>query len=901
MGDKVSTIRYKVEGTQEVASKIEALTRAAAKQQRDLATATKVAMQQQEGGVGSDDAVKRAQKDAGRLTNIRGMLAKEQANIQERELANSRKLLEKSYSDSINSMGARLEQEAKLTEKAEAASIKAHVAALNAKQKADAAYAKSQATKYTKYEKDIEAMFARQVNAADKAAEQEARAVKKAADRSGTGSGALSGFGGKMVLGMAAGRTATDITGDTRTGQEIGSAISGFMFGGPQVGLAVAGMELIGSSIRTLRENWENARKTLWDYNQELANNISLEEGIARRMVPVTEVGKRLDEERQKRSEESAAKREKWRQDRETEGSLFLGGTTGDQFDWLMQSPWKLSNKLFQKGGGHGDFLFDGKTDRDKMFEQRDREQKVDDAYQRIRQSAWEGQRQAQVENNRADRTSSLAQSQFGLIPAGRRGILEAELNLRDQARKIRFAADQEQVEMAARHNTALMEARAKDPEADIRPMMQAQARERVALEKETQEQIVAAQAAGQARLREAQIRYRDETIGVYNDLSDSQVEATKVGYDRELSLLQNKIAHEKAMRDADRADLPAEEQKRQAVIDSAKDAADQNREKARSAEFIFGEHERLSPIIQLNEYRMKLQEAVSQNVETIDDARMLLQRKITELWSSLMQPHEAKVFDSRARLNLYAMDPMRSQMLSASKIMANQMIPGYADGTDYHPGGTAWVGEHGPELVHLPRGSSVTPEDKARAIARKYAGTVGTSKHELRGTTGGISFGGMSSQDIGAWWAGHGHHDKLSSPMGGTGEVSGGGVFGSKSSPAAAGGGWHHQPSYYEPHGMLARAHAGLARTGEGSGWHHGDGYYQPHSMLARVRAEHAGSGHAKSGGVVDPLTGRSLSTMSAGEMPSGSSGGSLGALMSISAQQLQVLREILAKPVLQ
>lgn len=38
--------------------------------------------------------------------------------------------------------------------------------------------------------------------------------------------------------------------------------------------------------------------------------------------------------------------------------------------------------------------------------------------------------------------------------------------------------------------------------------------------------------------------------------------------------------------------------------------------------------------------------------------------------------------------------------------------FPMFADGTDSAPGGLAIVGERGPELVHLPRGSSVTPND---------------------------------------------------------------------------------------------------------------------------------------------------------------------------------------------
>ncbi len=41
--------------------------------------------------------------------------------------------------------------------------------------------------------------------------------------------------------------------------------------------------------------------------------------------------------------------------------------------------------------------------------------------------------------------------------------------------------------------------------------------------------------------------------------------------------------------------------------------------------------------------------------------------------------------------------------------------IPQYADGTLFHPGGLAWVGEKGPELLNLPKGSQVTPLDKVQ------------------------------------------------------------------------------------------------------------------------------------------------------------------------------------------
>lgn len=44
--------------------------------------------------------------------------------------------------------------------------------------------------------------------------------------------------------------------------------------------------------------------------------------------------------------------------------------------------------------------------------------------------------------------------------------------------------------------------------------------------------------------------------------------------------------------------------------------------------------------------------------------------------------------------------------------------IPGFAEGTDSAPGGMAWVGERGPELVNLPKGSQVIPNAVSRGAA---------------------------------------------------------------------------------------------------------------------------------------------------------------------------------------
>jgi hypothetical protein len=55
--------------------------------------------------------------------------------------------------------------------------------------------------------------------------------------------------------------------------------------------------------------------------------------------------------------------------------------------------------------------------------------------------------------------------------------------------------------------------------------------------------------------------------------------------------------------------------------------------------------------------------------------------------------------------------------------------IPGFASGTDYAPGGAAWVGENGPELLNLPMGSSVTPNSSLRG-----SGTTHNHFYDNRG-----------------------------------------------------------------------------------------------------------------------------------------------------------------------
>lgn len=59
--------------------------------------------------------------------------------------------------------------------------------------------------------------------------------------------------------------------------------------------------------------------------------------------------------------------------------------------------------------------------------------------------------------------------------------------------------------------------------------------------------------------------------------------------------------------------------------------------------------------------------------------------------------------FGSAASINTGTLDILRGTNF-------NPNLPAYANGTRFHPGGLAMVGERGPEIVRLPRGSAVYP-----------------------------------------------------------------------------------------------------------------------------------------------------------------------------------------------
>lgn len=65
------------------------------------------------------------------------------------------------------------------------------------------------------------------------------------------------------------------------------------------------------------------------------------------------------------------------------------------------------------------------------------------------------------------------------------------------------------------------------------------------------------------------------------------------------------------------------------------------------------------------------------------------------------------------------------AQAMAAANAVSSFGIPGFANGTRSAPGGLAVVGERGPELVNLPRGSQVIPNHQLNGVGRNQATSV--------------------------------------------------------------------------------------------------------------------------------------------------------------------------------
>jgi hypothetical protein len=95
--------------------------------------------------------------------------------------------------------------------------------------------------------------------------------------------------------------------------------------------------------------------------------------------------------------------------------------------------------------------------------------------------------------------------------------------------------------------------------------------------------------------------------------------------------------------------------------------------------------------------------------------------RQITDLYRDVLgrAPDADGAAYYSAMLNSgMSMEELRRKFILNAQPELERGYPSYAVGTDFHPGGLAWVGEQGRELVNLPRGAQVIPHQQSVRMA---------------------------------------------------------------------------------------------------------------------------------------------------------------------------------------
>ena len=133
---------------------------------------------------------------------------------------------------------------------------------------------------YQQYKKDLAEFEGNEEMKAKIAATYNAeRMQQQGGGKDGMG---LAGFGGKMIMARVAGMTAGDILGDQHGGRELGAFAGAAMFGGPVIATAVAGIELIGNSIKAAREAAAELVKVQDSYTAAVQESVHWTEKLAK-------------------------------------------------------------------------------------------------------------------------------------------------------------------------------------------------------------------------------------------------------------------------------------------------------------------------------------------------------------------------------------------------------------------------------------------------------------------------------------------------------------------------------------------------------------------------------------------------------------------------------------------
>lgn len=116
-----------------------------------------------------------------------------------------------------------------------------------------------------------------------------------------------------------------------------------------------------------------------------------------------------------------------------------------------------------------------------------------------------------------------------------------------------------------------------------------------------------------------------------------------------------------------------------------------------------------------------------SKSMGTLDDSTAKLSTSLTDNLGKLATPAVTPQVPAVTPTAATGSNPFASLFGGFFKLL------GFADGTDYSPGGMAMVGERGREIVNLPRGSQVVPNHKMNmALGKNFEGMGGRTKVDV-------------------------------------------------------------------------------------------------------------------------------------------------------------------------
>lgn len=280
---KESTIRLKLVGARDVSTGLRALSKEFGSEMAGLRRALKI-----EDTDGITKFVKRYKDTSKAVDDVRGKSTYDiqrdaidrQLEFSKKYVAKNRKVLEKAGIDELEMLTALAEQaerdKAKITEremkpinaakekqrkKEEHEEKKKIEREAKEKKKAQEEYFKDTVdfNKYVSSERQKEEVQKK------KQAEREAKEKKKGEKESGAG------FGGKMILGGAAGQMIHAATGSGEAGSMAGTMAAGFMFGGGGIGSLTSGLLIAGIAL----EGWRNKVKATTEASVEFSKSLS--------------------------------------------------------------------------------------------------------------------------------------------------------------------------------------------------------------------------------------------------------------------------------------------------------------------------------------------------------------------------------------------------------------------------------------------------------------------------------------------------------------------------------------------------------------------------------------------------------------------------------------------------